>query len=76
MSAEFSQPKAPPTESEIGSRVSIRMREPQGGFRDLLGTLTSLTTVTKKDGSCVSFDPETIAIWKVVTDETSMRRKT
>jgi hypothetical protein len=51
------------------------MHDPEGGFRDLLGILTSTTSVEKKDGTVVSFDPAKIAIWKVVTAETTMRRK-
>ncbi len=75
MSGEFSQPKPAPMESEIGLRVSIRMHDPEGGFRDLLGTLATLTSVTKKDGTTVTFDPTTIALWKVVPSDTTMRRQ-
>jgi hypothetical protein len=42
------------------------LHDPAGGFRDLLGTLESLTQVRKKDGSLVSFDPQLIALWKIV----------
>lgn len=55
-----------PEVSDIGSKVSIRVFEPGGGFRDILGTLESLTTVRKKSGELHSFDPHTIAVWKVV----------
>jgi hypothetical protein len=51
------------------------MHDPEGGFRDLLGILTSTTTVKKKDGTVVSFDPAKIALWKVVNIETTMRLK-
>lgn len=75
MSSDVLQPKSLPSQSEVGLRLSIRMHDPEGGFRDLLGILTSTTSVEKKDGTVVSFDPAKIAIWKVVTAETTMRRK-
>jgi hypothetical protein len=58
-----------PSANEIGKRVSIRLHDPQGGFRDLLGTLEALDTVRKKDGTLAKFDPESIFIWKVVIEK-------
>ncbi|MEI8149003.1 MAG: hypothetical protein WCG53_00445 [Actinomycetes bacterium] len=58
--------KDSPSENEIGHRVSIRLFDPEGGFRDLLGHLESVTEVRKKDGSLITFDPARIALWKVV----------
>jgi hypothetical protein len=55
-----------PSTAQIGLRVSIRLHNPSGGFRDLLGTLESKTTVRKKDGTVITFDPAKIAVWKVV----------
>ncbi|MEI6762767.1 MAG: hypothetical protein WCL26_00855 [Actinomycetes bacterium] len=55
-----------PGEPEQGQRASIRLFEPEGGFRDLLGTLESPTTIRKKDGSLVTFDPNRIFVWKIV----------
>ena len=55
-----------PSTAQIGLRVSIRMHDPSGGFRDLLGTLESENTVKKKDGTVITFDPAKIAVWKVV----------
>ena len=51
---------------EIGQRASIRLFEPEGGYRDLLGILESPTTIRKKDGSLITFDPGRIFLWKVV----------
>ena len=59
--------KDSPSEDEIGHRVSIRLFDPEGGFRDLLGYLESPTQVRKKDGSLITFDPARIALWKVVS---------
>ncbi|CAB4599415.1 MAG: hypothetical protein F2586_00260 [Actinobacteria bacterium] len=58
-----------PTENEIGKRVSIRLHDPEGGFRDLLGTLEEIDVVRKKDGSLKKFDHGAIFLWKVVSDE-------
>ena len=55
-----------PSAAQIGLRVSIRLHDPSGGYRDLLGTLESENTVRKKDGTVVLFDPSQIALWKVV----------
>jgi len=55
-----------PSAAQIGQRVSIRIVEESGGFRDILGVLVSENTVRKKDGSLVIFSPEMIAAWKVV----------
>jgi hypothetical protein len=55
-----------PSESEIGQRVSIRLFEPGGGFRDLLGELVKVNAVLKKSGEIVEFDPKLIFLWKVV----------
>jgi hypothetical protein len=55
-----------PSTAQIGLRVSIRLHDPSGGFRDLLGSLESENTVRKKDGTVITFDPATIAVWKVV----------
>lgn len=58
-----------PSENEIGKRVSIRLRDPQGGFRDLLGTLEALDMVRKKDGTIAKFEPSAIFLWKVVIEK-------
>ena len=55
-----------PSAAQIGERVSIRLLDPSGGYRDILGILESENTVKKKDGTIVTFDPAKIAVWKVV----------
>ena len=50
----------------LGKRVSIRLREPDGGARDLLGLLIDENMVKRKDGSIVSFDPEKIIAFREV----------
>jgi hypothetical protein len=56
-----------PSAAHIGQRVSIRLHDPAGGYRDILGILESENTVRKKDGTVVIFDPTKIALWKVVS---------
>ncbi len=58
-----------PSAAQIGEKVSIRLHEPSGGYRDILGILESENTVKKKDGSIVTFDPAKIAVWKVVKNK-------
>jgi GNAT superfamily N-acetyltransferase len=50
----------------IGKRLTIRLHEPGGGFRDVVGILESETTVRKRDGSLTHFPPEKIAIWREI----------
>ena len=58
-----------PSAAQIGELVSIRLHDPQGGYRDLLGILVSENTVKKKDGTLITFDPSKIAVWKVVPNK-------
>ncbi len=61
--------KPAPSPVDIGERVSIRLHDPEGGFRDLLGHLVALNQVRKRDGRVVTFNPERIALWKVVPSQ-------
>jgi GNAT superfamily N-acetyltransferase len=54
-----------PLMGDVGQRVSIRLRD-GAGLRDILGTLESLTSVRKKDGSLEDFDPAEISAWRIV----------
>lgn len=58
-----------PSAAQIGERVSIRLHDLQGGYRDLLGILVSENTVKKKDGTLITFDPSKIAVWKIVPNK-------
>ena len=55
-----------PSAAQVGERVSIRLHDPSGGFRDILGILESENTVRKKDGTVITFDPAKITVWKIV----------
>ena len=52
--------------SLIGRRVSIRLHEAEGGYRDLLGTLVGADQVERRDGSIVTFDPAAIFVFREV----------
>ena len=55
----------PPGESDIGSRMTIRLHDEEPGkFRDLLGHLVDLTHVRDKHGTIKAFDPDQILAWK------------
>ena len=58
-----------PSAAQVGERVSIRLHDPVGGYRDLLGILVSENTVKKKDGTLITFDPSKIAVWKIVPNK-------
>ena len=55
---------------DVGSKVSIRLvneSPDEGRWRDLLGVLESLTTVRRKNGELLSFDPSQILLWKKIS---------
>ena len=56
----------PPGTDHFGKRLTIRLHEPGGGFRDIVGVLESETTVRKRDGSLTHFPPEKISIWREI----------
>jgi GNAT superfamily N-acetyltransferase len=55
-----------PAPDDIGARMTIRMHDPDGGYRDILGILESPTSIRKRDGSIVTFDPYRIALWRKI----------
>jgi GNAT superfamily N-acetyltransferase len=46
----------------IGRRLTLRLHDPAGGYRDLVGVLETMTTLRKRDGEVVAFNPDLIAI--------------
>jgi hypothetical protein len=64
-----------PTELEtqffelIGVRVSIRLHEPEGGFRDILGHLVTPYSLRKKNGEIIEFSHSEIFVWKQVIEK-------
>ncbi|MEY3859167.1 MAG: hypothetical protein RL568_597 [Actinomycetota bacterium] len=64
-----------PTELEsqfselIGQRVSIRLHEAQGGFRDILGHLVTPHSLRNKRGEVIEFSHNEIFVWKRVIEK-------
>ena len=52
----------------IGQRLTLRLHDPEGGYRDLVGVLESATTIRKRSGEIVTFDPSQIAIVHPIKD--------
>lgn len=50
----------------IGKRVTIRLHEPTGGFRDIVGILESTHSLRNRHGQLVDFSHDEIFIWREV----------
>jgi len=50
----------------LGKRATIRLRDTEGGFRDLVGVLQSETTLINRRGETVNFDPEDAVAFRVI----------
>lgn len=59
-------PALAPGSNLIGRRLTLRIRLPEGGFRDVVGTLESESSIRKRDGSLVYFQPREVAIWREI----------
>ena len=51
--------------SDIGKRVTIRFRE-SDGYHDLVGHLTSTSSIQNRHGQIIEFDPAKIFIWREI----------
>jgi hypothetical protein len=58
-------------EESLGKKVSIRLHDEGGGFRDLLGELVAPGSVRRKDGSVASFDPTKVFAIRIVESGSS-----
>jgi hypothetical protein len=64
-----------PTELEttfaalIGKRVSIRLHDPDGGFRDILGHLETPFSLRNRHGILLEFNYEQIFVWREVKEK-------
>ncbi len=52
----------------IGKRVTIRLHDPEGGFRDIVGYLESPVTLRNRHGRLIEFSHSQIALWKEVVE--------
>ena len=53
----------------IGQRVSIRLHEAAGGFRDILGHLVTPYSLRNKRGEIVEFSHSEIFVWRQVIEK-------
>ena len=56
--------------SLIGKRVSIRLHDPEGGFRDILGHLESPSSLRNRHGVLIEFAHDQIFVWREVIERT------
>jgi len=54
----------------IGKRVSIRLHDPEGGFRDILGHLESPHSLRNRHGHLIEFAHDQIFLWREVIERT------
>ena len=65
-----------PTELEatfaslIGKRVSIRLHDPEGGFRDIVGYLETPFTLRNRHDNLIEFEHDQIFVWREVIERT------
>jgi len=59
----------------IGQRFSIRLHEPAGGYRDVVGHLKTPTSLINRKGEEISFDPEQIFVWREIVERPSLAGK-
>ena len=52
----------------IGRRVTLRFHDAAGGYRDLVGVLESMTTIRKRNGEVITFNPDDLAIVHPIED--------
>ena len=53
-------------EALMGKRVTIRLHEPDGGFRDIVGVLESTHSLRNRHGRLIEFSHSEIFIWREV----------
>ena len=59
----------------IGQRFSIRLHDPEGGYRDVVGHLKTATSLVNRKGQEISFDPEQIFIWREIVERPTLAGK-
>jgi RimJ/RimL family protein N-acetyltransferase len=59
----------------IGQRFSIRLHDPAGGYRDVVGHLKTATSLINRRGEEISFDPEQIFVWREIVERPTLAGK-
>ena len=55
-------------EALIGRRLTIRLHDPEGGFRDIVGILESTHSLRNKDNHLIEFSHDEIFIWREIIE--------
>jgi ribosomal protein S18 acetylase RimI-like enzyme len=63
---EAAQKTVPSLLGAIGKRVTIRLHEPTGGYRDIVGILQSERELITSKSKTIAFSPDEIAIWREI----------
>ena len=63
---EAAQKTVPSLLGAIGKRVTIRLHEPTGGYRDIVGILKSERELITSKSKTITFSPDEIAIWREI----------
>jgi len=50
----------------LGKRVTIRLRDSDGGFRDIVGVLQSETSLINRRGEVIDFNPDDAAAFRII----------
>ena len=53
-------------EGLIGRRLTIRLHDPEGGYRDIVGILESTHSLRNRRGELIDFAHDEIFIWREV----------
>jgi len=63
---EVAPKSAPQLIAAVGKRVTIRLHEPGGGYRDIVGLLQNERQIINSKSEIISFLPDQIAIWREI----------
>lgn len=63
---ETGQGSASPLSGAIGKRVTIRLREAGGGFRDIVGILQNEHELINAKSQLIAFSKDEIAVWREI----------
>lgn len=59
----------------IGHRFSIRLHDPAGGYRDVVGHLKTANSLINRKGQEITFDPDQIFIWREIVERPNLAGK-
>lgn len=56
----------PQLQAALGKRATVRLRDSGGGYKDIVGVLQSETELINRHGELITFNPDDIAIMRVI----------